>query len=86
MGAVVRLAALVPIIPYCFCRRAMRSGVPRFSRLGLFGIGVVKAAGTNEPRRLGLEVVALAAFRSDRRYFFGSLLPGLLGVAGISAL
>jgi VIT1/CCC1 family predicted Fe2+/Mn2+ transporter len=57
------------------------------SGLVVFGIGVVKSRWTKRsPIGSGLEVVALAAFGGIAGYFFGSLLPGLLGVAGISAI
>ena len=88
MGASFGLAALVPIIPYLLlpASDALRASLA-LSGLVVFGIGVVKARWTKRnPVASGLEVVALAAFGAIAGYFFGSLLPGLLGVAGISAL
>jgi VIT1/CCC1 family predicted Fe2+/Mn2+ transporter len=52
----------------------------------LFGIGVVKSRWTKRSAvRSGAEVLALAAFAGIVGYAFGSLLPQLLGVAGIVA-
>jgi VIT1/CCC1 family predicted Fe2+/Mn2+ transporter len=88
MGASFGLAALVPIIPYLLLPASTAVwGSLILSGLVVFGIGVVKARWTKRnPVGSGLEVVALAAFGGIAGYFFGSLLPGLLGVAGISAL
>jgi VIT1/CCC1 family predicted Fe2+/Mn2+ transporter len=88
MGAAFGLAALVPIVPYLLLPPgAAIWGSLILSGLVVFGIGVVKARWTKRnPLGSGLEVVALAAFGGIAGYFFGSLLPGLLGVAGISAI
>lgn len=88
MGASFGLAALVPIIPYLMLPAGTAVWASLIlSGLVVFGIGVVKARWTKRnPLGSGLEVVALAAFGGVAGYFFGSLLPGLLGVAGISAL
>lgn len=88
MGASFGLAALVPIIPYLMLPAGTAVWASLIlSGLVVFGIGVVKARWTKRnPLGSGLEVVALAAFGGIAGYFFGSLLPGLLGVAGISAL
>jgi VIT1/CCC1 family predicted Fe2+/Mn2+ transporter len=88
MGAAFGLAAVVPIVPYLLLPPgAAIWGSLILSGLVVFGIGVVKARWTKRnPLGSGLEVVALAAFGGIAGYFFGSLLPGLLGVAGISAL
>jgi hypothetical protein len=52
----------------------------------VFGIGVVKSRWTRrEPVASGLEGLALAAVAGIAGWLFGTLLPGLLGVAGITA-
>jgi hypothetical protein len=52
----------------------------------LFGIGVVKSRWTRRnPFASGIEVLALAAIAGTAGYLFGTVLPELLGVAGISA-
>jgi vacuolar iron transporter family protein len=88
MGTSFGLASLVPILPYLLLPASGAIWVSLvLSGLVVFGIGVVKARWTKRnPIGSGLEVVALAAFGGIAGYFFGSLLPGLLGVAGISAL
>lgn len=89
MGASFGLASLVPIVPYLLLPPAGGAIWVSLILSGLvvFGIGVVKARWTKRnPIGSGLEVLALAAFGGIAGYFFGSLLPGLLGVAGISAI
>jgi VIT1/CCC1 family predicted Fe2+/Mn2+ transporter len=85
MGGSFGLAALVPIIPYLLLPIA---SAPIASLLlcvvVVFGIGVVKTRWTKvSPLRSGLEVVALAAFAGVAGYLFGSVLPSVLGVAGL---
>jgi VIT1/CCC1 family predicted Fe2+/Mn2+ transporter len=88
MGTSFGLASLVPIVPYLLLTASAAIWASLvLSVLVVFAIGVVKARWTKRnPIGSGLEVVALAAFAGIAGYFFGSLLPGLLGVAGISAL
>jgi VIT1/CCC1 family predicted Fe2+/Mn2+ transporter len=88
MGTSFGLASLVPIVPYLLLPTTGAIwGSLILSGLVVFGIGIVKARWTKRsPIGSGLEVLALAAFAGIAGYFFGSLLPGLLGVAGISAV
>ena len=88
MGASFGLASIVPIVPFLLLPASTAIWTSLIlSGLVVFGIGVVKARWTKRnPISSGLEVVALAAFAGIAGYFFGSLLPGLLGVAGISAI
>jgi VIT1/CCC1 family predicted Fe2+/Mn2+ transporter len=88
MGTSFGLASLVPIVPYLLLPASAAIWASLvLSVLVVFAIGVVKARWTKRnPIGSGLEVVALAVFAGIAGYFFGSLLPGLLGVAGISAL
>ena len=51
----------------------------------MFAIGVVKARWTKrDPIVSGLEIVVLAGVAGIAGYLFGSVLPALLGVAGIT--
>jgi VIT1/CCC1 family predicted Fe2+/Mn2+ transporter len=51
----------------------------------LFGIGVVKSRWTKRsPLFSGLEVLILAAIAGIAGYVFGTVLPDLVGVAGIT--
>ena len=88
MGAAFGLASLVPIIPYLFLPIA-NAPVASLVLCGVvvFVIGAVKTRWTKRnPIRSGLEVVALAAVAGIAGYLFGSVLPSLLGVAGLGAL
>jgi len=88
MGGSFGLASLVPILPYLLLPIAS-APVASLLLCGVvvFGIGVVKTRWTkNNPVRSGLEVVALAAFAGIAGYLFGSVLPGLLGFAGLGAV
>ena len=82
MGASFGLAAIVPIVPYLVL--PVPTAVPASVALSaavLFAIGVVKSRWTRrDPIRAGLEVVLLAAFAGIAGFFFGSLLPSILGV------
>ena len=79
------LAALVPLIPYFFL--AVRSALwvsIGLSAVVMFAVGVWKSRLTKRnPIRSGLEIVVLVAGAAIAGSFFGSILPGLLGVAGI---
>ncbi len=88
MGGSFGLASLVPILPYLFLPIAS-APVASLLLCGVvvFGIGVVKTRWTKRsPVRSGLEVVALAAFAGIAGYLFGSVLPSLLGFAGLGAV
>ena len=87
MGLAFGLGSSVPILPFLLVPigsalpiAAVATGVV------LFGIGVVKSRWTRRsPIASGLEVLALAAVAGIAGYLFGTVLPQLLGVAGISA-
>ena len=81
------LGALVPIVPFLILPVAMALPAAALATgLVLFGIGVVKSRWTHRSAlSSGLEVLALAAFAGIAGYLFGTVLPQLLGVAGISA-
>jgi VIT1/CCC1 family predicted Fe2+/Mn2+ transporter len=87
MGTAFGLGAAVPILPFLILPidLALQAAM-LFTGLVLFGIGVVKSRWTKRsPIGSGLEVVLIAAVAGIAGYFFGTLLPALLGVAGISA-
>lgn len=82
MGAAFGLGAVVPVLPYLF----LSIGAALYASLGatalvLFGIGVAKSRWTRRGwLRSGIEILALGAVAGIAGYFFGNLLPGLLGV------
>jgi vacuolar iron transporter family protein len=86
MGVSFGLASLVPLIPYLILPIGYAVyGSIAFSLLVMFGIGVVKSRWTKRhPLVSGAEIVALAAIAGIAGYLFGSVLPALLGVAGIT--
>jgi VIT1/CCC1 family predicted Fe2+/Mn2+ transporter len=87
MGAAFGLGAAVPVLPFLFLPIgiAIPAAVVATGAV-LFGIGVVKSRWTHRSAlSSGLEVLALAAFAGVAGYLFGSVLPQLLGVAGIAA-
>lgn len=75
------LGAAVPILPYLLL--TVQAAVPVsvvLTGLALFGIGVVKSRWTRRDwLRSGVEILALGAFAGIAGYFFGNLLPKLLG-------
>jgi VIT1/CCC1 family predicted Fe2+/Mn2+ transporter len=79
------VAALVPLAPYFFF--PVRTGLwvsVALSAIVMFGVGVWKARLTKRnPIRSGLEILVLVAGAAIAGSFFGAVLPGLLGVAGI---
>lgn len=79
------LAALFPLGPYFFLpvRTALWASIG-LSAIAMFGLGVLKSRLTlRNPIVSGLEIVLLVAGAAIAGSFFGSVLPGLLGVAGI---
>jgi VIT1/CCC1 family predicted Fe2+/Mn2+ transporter len=87
MGGAFGLGAFVPVLPFLFLPVAVALPAAGIATgAALFGIGVVKSRWTHRgPLASGLEVLALAAFAGVAGYVFGTILPQLLGVAGISA-
>jgi VIT1/CCC1 family predicted Fe2+/Mn2+ transporter len=87
MGAAFGLGAAVPILPFLVL--PVTSALPVAVVLAgavLFGIGVVKSRWTRRSAvASGAEVLALAAVAGIIGFAFGTLLPQLLGVAGIAA-
>jgi vacuolar iron transporter family protein len=87
MGAAFGLGATVPILPFLVLpiATAMPAALV-LTGVVLFGIGVIKTRWTQRSAIVsGLEVLALAAVAGIAGYLFGTVLPQLLGVAGIAA-
>jgi VIT1/CCC1 family predicted Fe2+/Mn2+ transporter len=86
MGASFGLAALVPILPYLFLPVSSALWVSvALSAAMLFGMGALKSRWTRRHwLPSGLEIFGLGAFAGIAGYFFGTLLPTALGVAGVS--
>jgi VIT1/CCC1 family predicted Fe2+/Mn2+ transporter len=87
MGGAFGLGAAVPILPFLVLPvgPAMIAAIVLAGAV-LFGIGVVKSRWTRRSAiTSGAEVLALAAIAGIIGFAFGTLLPQLLGVAGIAA-
>ena len=87
MGAAFGLAALVPIMPFVL---VPASNAPYVSvvltALALFAMGVIKSRWTRRHwLPSGAEIVALGTFAGVAGYLFGTVLPSLLGVAGVQS-
>lgn len=79
------VAALFPLAPYFFLpvRSALWVSIG-LSAVVMFGVGVWKSRLTKRSAiRSGLEILILVAGAAIAGSFFGAILPGLLGVAGI---
>jgi VIT1/CCC1 family predicted Fe2+/Mn2+ transporter len=87
MGAAFGAGAAVPVLPFILLPVGVALPVAAVATGGvLFTIGVVKSRWTRRsPLASGLEVLALAAVAGIAGYLFGTVMPALLGVAGISA-
>jgi len=78
-------AALFPLVPYFFfpVHLALWASIG-LSAIVMFAVGVWKSRLTKRnPIVSGLEILILVAGAAIAGSFFGSILPGLLGVAGI---
>jgi VIT1/CCC1 family predicted Fe2+/Mn2+ transporter len=81
MGVAFGLGALAPILPYLLLPVGLAVYVSVLATAGvLFGIGVVKSRWTHvHPVASGLEILLIGAFAGVAGYFFGTVLPTLLG-------
>jgi VIT1/CCC1 family predicted Fe2+/Mn2+ transporter len=86
MGGAFGTAALVPILPFMLLSAGLASYVSVvLTGLALFAMGVLKSRWTRRHwLPSGAEIVGLGTFAGVAGYLFGTVLPGLLGVAGIS--
>jgi VIT1/CCC1 family predicted Fe2+/Mn2+ transporter len=89
-GALVRggafgIGAAVPIVPYLVLGVDATPVAVLATAAVLFGIGVVKSRWTQRNwLRSGGEILLLGAVAGIAGFFFGDLLPGLLGVSAVS--
>lgn len=81
MGAAFGLGAAVPVIPHLFLDDGLAVVVSTLATLGvLFTIGVVKSRWAHRSWwSSGLEILVIGAIAGVVGYFFGSVLPTLLG-------
>ncbi len=86
MGGAFGLGGLLPVLPYLFMNvhTAVYISVG-LAAVMLFGMGAIKSRWTRRNWLVsGLEIFALGAFAGIAGYFFGTLLPAALGVAGVT--
>ncbi len=85
MGASFALGALAPILPYLMLPMDVALPASVIATAGvLFAIGVVKTRWTHaQPIVSGLEILAIGAVAGIAGYFFGTILPTLLGVPAV---
>jgi len=85
MGVAFGAASLIPIVPFVIVATpAAEFGSIAFTGFGLFGMGVIKSRWTRRHwLPSGLEIVGLGALAGIAGYVFGTVLPAMLGVAGI---
>ncbi|MBA2263881.1 MAG: VIT1/CCC1 transporter family protein [Chloroflexi bacterium] len=87
MGAAFGLGAIPPIVPHLLLTGGVAViGSVSATLVVLFSIGVVKSRWTHRSWwSSGLEIVVLGAIAGVAGYFFGSILPILLGVPEAAA-
>ena len=87
MGAAFGLGSIVPIVPHLFATGDVAVVISVAATLGvLFTIGVVKSRWTHRSWwSSGLEILVLGAIAGVAGYFFGSVLPVLLGAPEVAA-
>lgn len=85
MGGAFAVGAAFPVVPFLF----LGGGAALATAIGatavaLFAIGAMKSRWTHRSWfSSGLEIVVLAAFAGVAGYAFGTVLPDLLGFAGV---
>jgi VIT1/CCC1 family predicted Fe2+/Mn2+ transporter len=87
MGTAFGIGSVVPILPYLLIPIPQAIWVSLvLTGAVLFGVGVVKARLTRRgPIRSGLEILAIGAAAGIVGYFFGNVLPPLLGAPPVGA-
>lgn len=85
MGAAFALGALAPILPYLLLPIGIAVYASVIATGGvLFAIGVVKTRWTHgSPIWSGIEILVIGAVAGIVGYFFGSILPRLLGAPAV---
>ncbi|MGH2463012.1 MAG: VIT1/CCC1 transporter family protein [Candidatus Limnocylindria bacterium] len=87
MGGAFGLGALVPILPYLLVPAPAATWASILATGAvLFGIGVVKSRWTRgRALRSGLEILVVGTLAGVIGYFFGNILPPLLGAPPVGA-
>jgi VIT1/CCC1 family predicted Fe2+/Mn2+ transporter len=86
MGGAFGIGAAVPIAPYLILGVDATWLAVLATGAVLFGIGVVKSRWTQRNWLVsGVEILLLGAVAGVAGYFFGNLLPGMLGVPPVGA-
>ncbi len=87
MGAAFALGTIPPILPHVFINGEIAVMVSVAATLGvLFGIGALKSRWTHRSWwASGFEILVLGAIAGIVGYFFGSILPMLLGAPEVAA-
>jgi predicted membrane protein (TIGR00267 family) len=87
MGAAFGIGAVVPILPYLILPIPQAIWISLvLTGAVLFGVGALKTRLTRRnPIRSGLEILVIGAAAGIVGYFFGSVLPHLLGLPPIDA-
>jgi len=87
MGAAFGLGSIAPILPHLFLTDVAAVIMSVTLTLAvLFGIGVVKSRWTHRSwLTSGLEILAIGAIAGVAGYFFGTVLPVLLGAPQVAA-
>jgi VIT1/CCC1 family predicted Fe2+/Mn2+ transporter len=85
MGVAFGLGALAPVVPYLLLPVSVAVYVSVLATAGvLFAIGVVKTRWTHgHPIWSGIEILMIGALAGIVGFFFGSILPGLLGTPAV---
>jgi predicted membrane protein (TIGR00267 family) len=85
MGAAFALGALAPILPYLLLPIGAAVYVSILATGAvLFAIGVVKTRWTHgNPLGSGIEILAIGAVAGVVGFFFGNILPTLLGAPAV---
>jgi predicted membrane protein (TIGR00267 family) len=86
MGASFGLGALIPVIPYLVLSPPTAIWASLIGTgVALFVVGVLKARWTHRSAlRSGLEILVIGAAAGVIGYFFGNVLPHLLGAPAVS--
>jgi VIT1/CCC1 family predicted Fe2+/Mn2+ transporter len=85
MGGAFGIGALVPILPYLLLPTPEAIWASLIATgVVLFTVGVAKARWTRRsPLRSGVEILAIGALAGVVGYFFGNILPPLLGAPAV---
>jgi VIT1/CCC1 family predicted Fe2+/Mn2+ transporter len=87
MGAAFGLGTIPPLLPHVFVEGELAVVVSVLATLAvLFAIGAIKSRWTHRSWwSSGLEILLLGAVAGVAGYFFGNVLPVLLGAPSVAA-